>query len=226
MRVSIVATDTGAGKTFVACALVRSLRDVGLDVAVSKPVESGTLVDGVDLGPADALALREASGGRDTVGIICPWPLPNPVAPAAEFERLGLQVTLDDVVRAVDRAWDDADLVIVETAGGLRSPMLPAASPLRLAQALGGITILVVPDRLGAISQAVLALEALEAAEVPAFATVLSRRTAENAAALGNAEWIARTGPPTPLYVVESDGAVPEELVERLRALVRVPGAG
>ncbi len=38
----VTGTDTGVGKTVVACALVRGLRARGLRVAVMKPVASGS----------------------------------------------------------------------------------------------------------------------------------------------------------------------------------------
>ncbi|HEY1874886.1 MAG TPA: AAA family ATPase, partial [Steroidobacteraceae bacterium] len=37
----VTGTDTGVGKTVIACALVRALRDAGARVAVMKPVASG-----------------------------------------------------------------------------------------------------------------------------------------------------------------------------------------
>ena len=38
----VTGTDTGVGKTLVACALLRALRARGIDVAGFKPVETGS----------------------------------------------------------------------------------------------------------------------------------------------------------------------------------------
>ena len=54
-------TDTGVGKTLVACALARALRERGIDVGVMKPIETGV----GDAGPLDAQALREAADCHD-----------------------------------------------------------------------------------------------------------------------------------------------------------------
>ena len=62
MRLVVLGTDTGVGKTHVGCALVRALRGRGVDVAVSKPVESGADTGDGILRPADAIALAEAAG--------------------------------------------------------------------------------------------------------------------------------------------------------------------
>jgi dethiobiotin synthetase len=51
--VFVTGTDTGCGKTAVACALARSLRSAGKRVRVLKPIETGCLA----VVPADALAL-------------------------------------------------------------------------------------------------------------------------------------------------------------------------
>ena len=62
----LTATDTGVGKTFVACAIARALRARGRDVGVMKPVASGC---GREAGGAlvsdDARALIKASGAAD-----------------------------------------------------------------------------------------------------------------------------------------------------------------
>ena len=58
----VTGTDTGVGKTVIACALVRALRDEGARVAVMKPVASGASRTREGLRNADALALMEAAG--------------------------------------------------------------------------------------------------------------------------------------------------------------------
>ncbi len=74
----VTGTDTGVGKTVVACALVRQLRAAGRDVGVMKPAETGVGPDG----PLDAIALREAAGVSDPLAEICPVQLALPAAPS------------------------------------------------------------------------------------------------------------------------------------------------
>src|SRR5947208_15858122 len=73
----VTGTDTGVGKTFVACALASALRQRGRRVAVMKPVETG-----VEDEPADALALRAAAADPAPLDDICPYRLRAPLAPA------------------------------------------------------------------------------------------------------------------------------------------------
>src|SRR5262249_5250777 len=73
----VTGTDTGVGKTFVACALAHALRARGRTVSVMKPVETG-----VTEAPDDALRLREAAADPAPFDEICPYRFRAPVAPS------------------------------------------------------------------------------------------------------------------------------------------------
>ena len=64
----VTGTDTGVGKTVVSCAVVRGLRERGLDVGAMKPIETGVGPEG----PLDALALQAAADGVDALEDVCP----------------------------------------------------------------------------------------------------------------------------------------------------------
>ncbi|HEY3186001.1 MAG TPA: ATP-dependent dethiobiotin synthetase BioD, partial [Solirubrobacteraceae bacterium] len=73
----VTGTDTGVGKTFVACALAAGLRARGRRVAVMKPVETGVVGE-----PEDALRLRAAAGDPAGLDDVCPYRLRAPLAPS------------------------------------------------------------------------------------------------------------------------------------------------
>src|SRR5438128_1427100 len=113
----VTGTDTGVGKTFVACALATALRERGRRVAVMKPVETG-----VEGKPTDALALRAAAADPAPLGDICPYRLRAPLAPAVAARLEGVTI---DVTRLVTRYFATA----APTAGpAARSVALPASS--------------------------------------------------------------------------------------------------
>ena len=152
----VTGTDTGVGKTFVACALARGLRGRGLDVGVMKPVETGVGPDG----PQDARALRAAAECSDALGEICPLALPLPAAPSVAAEGAGVGIALSwlrDRFRALAarHRW-----MIVEGAGGLLVPLSPEATMADLAGALGLPLLVVARGRLGTINHTRLTLEA------------------------------------------------------------------
>ena len=60
----ITGTDTGVGKTFVACSLAAYLRELGYRVGVMKPVETGCVERDGELFPDDAVRLKNAVGLR------------------------------------------------------------------------------------------------------------------------------------------------------------------
>src|SRR3954468_22653342 len=77
-RYFVTATDTGVGKTEVACALLSLMADAGLAPAAFKPYESGC----EDLSsPADATALKAAARTDDDLALICPHRFRLPLAP-------------------------------------------------------------------------------------------------------------------------------------------------
>jgi len=59
----ITGTDTGVGKTFVACALARAARAAGHRVFAFKPIETGCELRAGELVGSDQSLLVEAAGG-------------------------------------------------------------------------------------------------------------------------------------------------------------------
>jgi len=143
-EVVVVGTGTDVGKTHVAAALVRWLASQGLSVAGLKPIESG--VDGT--GVTDAEVLQTASNVR--AGSAPPYRLVQPVSPHLAARTEGATI---DVARAV--AWCrsvEAEVRVVESAGGLLSPLSRDATNLDLVRGFPGASILVVTtSRLGVL---------------------------------------------------------------------------
>ena len=142
----ITGTDTGAGKTVLACLLAGHLRAKGFSVAALKPVCSG--------GRGDASALQAALGGTLALDEINPWYFRPPIAPllAARVEKR--KVKLAEVVAHFP-------ILIIEGAGGVLSPLGEDFASRDLIKALRAVPVVVSPNRLGAINQVLLALTAL-----------------------------------------------------------------
>ena len=159
----VTGTDTGCGKTAVACALARAARAAGLRVRVLKPVETGceTGPDG-ELVPADALALARAAGDDAPLERICPYPLKLPVAPELAADAEGVTIEVARLEKAYAAASSDADWVIVEGAGGLRVPLAPGLEMGDLALRLDLPLLVVCRARLGTLNHTLLTLEAAE----------------------------------------------------------------
>lgn len=149
----VTGTDTGVGKTVVAGLLTRYWHDAGVRVVPLKPVCSG--------GRGDARLLRAASGKTLPLDEINPWHFRAPLAPVWAARMEGRSLKLAQVlghVRAIQRRFP---VVIIEGAGGLLSPLGADFDSRDLLVALRATPLIVCPNRLGAINQVRLVLEAL-----------------------------------------------------------------
>jgi dethiobiotin synthase len=149
----VTGTDTGVGKTVLTALLARQLRRAGVRVAALKPLCSG--------GRGDARLLRAALGGTPTLDEINLWHFRAPLAPALAARREGKRVRLAQGVAHVRRVRKRFDVVLVEGAGGLLSPLGEGFSSRELMVALRATPVIVCPNRLGAVNQARLVLAAL-----------------------------------------------------------------
>ena len=171
--VFVSGTDTGVGKTVVACAIARGLRARGVDVGVMKPIETGVGAEG----PLDALALREAAGNPDPLEAVCPLQFAQPSAPTAAARDEGREVDLAVLDDACSALRARHDYLIVEGAGGLLVPVTDGCSMLALAKRWELPVVLVARANLGTINHTWLSLEAAERAGVAVAGLVISHST-------------------------------------------------
>ena len=182
----ITGTDTGVGKTFVACALAVALRARGRRVTVMKPIETG-----VDGEPEDARCLREAAADPAPLEAICPIRLRAPLAPTIAAVREGATIDVDALVRLIARRAAEADVLLVEGAGGLLVPIAGRTTYLELAERCRLPVLIVGANRLGTINHCALTAGVARAAGLDVRGFVLSQPTAEtDASAATNAEAI------------------------------------
>ncbi|GIX50426.1 MAG: hypothetical protein KatS3mg132_620 [Limisphaera sp.] len=159
MIVFVTGNDTGVGKTVLTAAWIRHLRALGKHAVGLKPLASG--------GRSDARLLWHAAGRTLSLDEVNPWWFRAPIAPAAAARRTGVDLNLSAVVGHVKRIAVRCDLVIVEGAGGLLSPLGPGFDNRDLLIALDAMPVVVVPNRLGAVNQARLVHEALSRPGIP-----------------------------------------------------------
>ena len=217
----VTGTDTGVGKTVVACALLRALRARGVDVAGFKPIETGIGPSG----PLDALALREAAGAHDALELVCPQRFALPAAPTVAAAAEGRRVELAAVRSAFAALAARHTCVIAEGAGGLLAPATEAVSMAELARELGLPVLIVTRASLGTINHTRLTLEALAARGLALAGVVISHGATpipaadgENLAALRRELGTRLVGEVPPLAPGELPGAGCLDLDALLRA--------
>ncbi|MGW5441510.1 dethiobiotin synthase [Nocardia asteroides] len=161
----ISGTSTDVGKTVVTAALAAAATAAGRSVAVCKPAQTG-IAPGE---PGDLAEVTRLSGVTRTVELAR---YPEPLAPDTAARRAGMPLlSLTDTVAAVD-AQRDADLVLVEGAGGLLVRM-GEFTLLDLAQKLGASVLVVAAAGLGTLNHSELTTRTLAAAGVPCAGLVI-----------------------------------------------------
>jgi dethiobiotin synthetase len=149
----ITGTDTGVGKTVLTALLTRHLRECGVNAVALKPVCSGDR--------ADARALHTASAGALTLDEINPWHFRAPMAPLLAARRERKRVALAGALAHIRAMQKRFEVVLVEGAGGLLSPIGDNFDSRDLIAALRATPMVVCPNRLGAVNQVLLTLAAL-----------------------------------------------------------------
>lgn len=171
----ITGTGTKVGKTYVGALLARELTSRGLKVGVYKPVASGCVtlseyqvsgrrkasgesgtggwgLGAEDLVAADALTLWHAAGCPLSLAEVCPQRFRAAVAPnvAARMEQRRVDANLLRI--GIDPWLSTSDIVLVEGAGGLMSPLSDDDYNADLAADLGLPLVVVAANRLGVIN--------------------------------------------------------------------------
>lgn len=149
----IAGTDTEVGKTYVASQIITALRRAPLRVGAYKPVASGCRIVSGAVVSDDAMALWEASGRNGALDWVCPQRFLAPVAPSVAARLESREVDAGLLRSGIDVWCGTCDVVIVEGAGGLMSPLHEKTFNADLAKDLGYPLVIVAHDRLGAMNQ-------------------------------------------------------------------------
>lgn len=215
----LAGTDTGVGKTWVACALVRACVAAGLPVRAMKPVASGSQATPQGLRNDDALALLDALPlPRPAYADVNPYALREPIAPHLAAARDGVAIDLAAIASRFRALSADRANVVVEGVGGWSVPLTDGEMQSDLVRALGLPVVLVVGLRLGCINHALLSARAIRADRCNFGGWIANRLEPELAHADDVIASIAKfLG--QPLAVVERGGGLGDDALERLRAI-------
>ena len=149
----ITGTDTEVGKTYVGALVARSLRTAGRRVGVYKPAASGCRPEGDALVSDDALQLWEAAGRPGPLERVCPQCFRAPLAPHLAAREEGKQLDADLLRTGIEYWQARSDVILVEGAGGLMSPLGEEEYVADLACDFGFPLVVVTRNALGTINQ-------------------------------------------------------------------------
>lgn len=166
IKLFITATDTDAGKTYVATALTTALVNHQKKVAVFKPISAGCekqIINNEEvLVNVDADLLMKAANCQQRLQEINPIAFEEPIAPHIAAQKQSQAITLaslNDYYGAVCK--NSADIIITEGAGGWRLPLGNSEYLSSFVKATQQKVILVVNMKLGCLNHAVLTYESI-----------------------------------------------------------------
>lgn len=150
----IAGTDSGVGKTYITCCLLRDMKKRGLNVGAFKPVCCGER--------ADARLLRNAAEMRESLEQINPFYLRTFAEPvmAAGLERKS--ISLPQLVQAYGELTAAYSSILVDATSGWDTPLTKGETMADLAVLLQLPVILVVKNQRGAASQAIMSVRAIQ----------------------------------------------------------------
>ena len=167
----ITGTDTNVGKTVFSVLLTRELLRQGVDVRAVKPLCSGGREDAEAL--LAVLLAKTSNNQHRTTNIHCirhsvsgidqinPWHFAEPLTPLVASRRVGKPLHRKEVVAFLRKSASACDVLLVEGAGGLLSPLGEDFDARDLIVALKATPVVVAQNRLGVINQSLLVMGAL-----------------------------------------------------------------
>jgi dethiobiotin synthetase len=197
MNYFVTGTDTGVGKTLISCALLHGFTAQEKRAVGMKPISAGCDTDGQN---EDALQLRAAGNVAVSNELSNPYCFLPAIAPHIAAQRAGVIIDFSVIAKSYQELAAQADVVIVEGAGGLLVPLNAQQDSADLVQELRLPVILVVGMRLGCLNHALLTVQAIAAR------------------GLTLAGWVAN--------IVEVDMAAVEENVAALQQRIAAPLLG
>lgn len=188
----ISGTDTGVGKTYFSCLLLRTLRERGLDVVGYKPVCCGSREDAEDL--------LDACGRGESVEVVNPVWLKTPAAPlvAAELESAELRVA--DLVAGARALEERHGFVVTEGVGGWEVPLEEGKTFADFAVELGWPVVVVAANKLGALNHTLLTVNAVRARGLPLAGVVMNHLEEERDVAMVTNEAILKRWVESPVW--------------------------
>jgi dethiobiotin synthetase len=166
IKLFITATDTDAGKTYVAQLLTAALVQKNYNVAVFKPISAGCEIkhstEGISFINEDAQLLQYQANCDQNIIDINPIAFEPSIAPHIAADLMNVEIKLIDITFAYDKVRAiSSDIIITEGAGGWRLPLGKGKFLSEFAQQTEQKVILVVNMKLGCLNHALLTYETI-----------------------------------------------------------------
>lgn len=147
----ITGTDTGVGKTVITAGLAGSLKKLGVNVGVMKPIATG-ITQKTGFKSLDVGIIVEASRTKDSEDLINPVFLPIPTSPYDATKLLSLPVDMPLILTTFRKLLSIHDVLLVEGIGGIMTPITKNFFVVDMIKAMDIETIIVTRATLGTLN--------------------------------------------------------------------------
>lgn len=177
----ITGTDTGVGKTIITGCLAKYLLDNNYNVITQKWIQTGCVG-----GHSCDIKLHLKIMGRDKNYIknylshICPYTFKTASSPHLAAKIDNRRIDINKIINSFKLLSDRFDVVVVEGVGGALVPVNKNLLVIDIVKELNLPVLVVVQNKLGAISHTLLTIEALNARKINILGLVFNNYKSQN----------------------------------------------
>ena len=151
----VTGTDTGVGKTAITAGIAGSLRNLGINVGVMKPIATG-YQQKAGYKSSDVTILAEAAGIKDPEDLINPVFLPIPTSPYDASKLLSVPIDMPLILTKFKKLLSLHDMILIEGIGGIMTPITKNFFVADMIKAMAIETIIVTRATLGTLNHTVM----------------------------------------------------------------------
>ncbi|MEX0911615.1 MAG: dethiobiotin synthase [Nitrosopumilaceae archaeon] len=151
----VTGTDTGVGKTAITAGIAGSLRKLGVNVGVMKPIATG-YQQKAGYKSSDVTILAEAAGIKDPEDLINPVFLPIPTSPYDASKLLSMPIDIPLILTKFKKLLSLHDMILIEGIGGIMTPITKNFFVADMIKAMAIETIVVTRATLGTLNHTVM----------------------------------------------------------------------
>ncbi len=155
----ITGTDTDCGKTTAMLALIKQWQAKGDSVIGLKPIAAGINAQGQN---TDAVQLQQANSIPLPYSSINPYLFKDPISPHLAAAKEHQNIDLDWLKIWLEKIKPQAQIILVEGAGGWYAPISETKTMADIPMALNIPVIVVVGMKLGCLNHALLTIESIK----------------------------------------------------------------
>lgn len=151
----ITGTDTGVGKTAITAGLAGSMKKLGVNVGVMKPIATG-IPQKIGFKSADVSIITGASSVKDSEDLINPVFLPIPTSPYDASKLLSVPIDMPLILERYTKLLSIHDVLLVEGIGGIMTPITKNLFVADMIKAMNIEAIIVTRSTLGTLNHTML----------------------------------------------------------------------